>query len=169
MSKKVRKAAVKEYAIVRGRYAGEFALGGLGGVAVEGPYEIVEDHLPDHRAARARALELEAEENPTADRAGGVHVFVTGRPADYRPAPLRHSEYRIRAWYAYKGDEAVEVNLADVRRRASAVKDFKDYLRRVRKHDGIFRLVRAELVRDDFYKGKPAGGETILHSRDVPA
>ncbi|UAW09435.1 hypothetical protein SEA_KLEVEY_79 [Arthrobacter phage Klevey] len=170
--KPAKKAAVKEYAVVKGRYAGIHA-GPLNIQAIEGPYEILEDHLLDRDRARELAADLEAQLNPTRDRASGVHVFYTNRAEDYRPAPLRHSEYEIRASFLYR-DSPITIPLKDVRRAPSAKKDFKDYVKRVRTNPGPVSRSRgglwdAELVRRDFYKGKPAGHETILRLSDLDA
>ncbi|UKH48364.1 hypothetical protein SEA_LILMAC1015_78 [Arthrobacter phage Lilmac1015] len=167
-----KKAVVKEYAVVKARYAGIHA-GPLAIQAIEGPYEILEDHLLDRDAARELARDLESQLNPTGDRAAGVHVFYTNRADQYRPAPLRHSEYEIHASFAYR-DSPIVISLDGVRRAPSAKKDFKDYVKRVREPNRPTSRLRgglwdAELVRKDFYKGKPAGGETILRLADLDA
>ncbi|WBF79044.1 hypothetical protein SEA_BOLT007_76 [Arthrobacter phage Bolt007] len=168
--KPTKKAAVKEYAVVRARYAGIHA-GALAIQAIEGPYEILEDHLLDRDAARELARDLEAQLNPTRDRAAGVHVFYTNRPDQYRPAPLRDVAYEIRATFVHR-EEPIVVRLDGVRRSPSAKKDFKDYVKRVRANDSRTARIRgglweAELVRRDFYKGKPAGHEVVMRLEDL--
>ncbi|WNO25895.1 hypothetical protein SEA_ALTADENA_73 [Arthrobacter phage Altadena] len=162
---------IKQYAIIEGRYAGVVA-GPLAIQTVAGPYRVVEEGILDPRTARARAAELERTANPARDREAGAHFFTTSRVEDYKPRPERYSTYEIEATYSSRRADPVVVELRDVRRRPSAVKDFKDYVRRVTAPDRPAHwhyLVSARLIRRDFYKGKPAGLEEILHSRDLPA
>lgn len=171
-----RRPVVKEYTIVKARYGGAPLPSPLGPIlTVEGPYEILEDHLLDARAAGRRARELERELNPTRDTTSGVHVFLTNRGADYRPKPVRYSTYEIVARFAYR-ETPIVIDLPDVRRSPSAKKAFRDYLGRVRAHDAepsarrrvYGGLWSAELRRKDWFKGKPAGGETVMTDSDVP-
>lgn len=168
----------KLYAIVRGTYDG--AIGSpLGPIpCTSGPYEILEEGLVDRDAARARVAEIQSELNPRR-LAGKADVFLTNRVEDYRPRPERYSTYEIRAWYAYRGPDApLEISLKDVRRRPSGFKQFKDYVKRIRTAEAEAKkslrgrvygpLTRAELVRHDWYKGKPAGLEVVATLADLP-
>lgn len=163
----------RTYAVVVGQYAGSVDLGSLGVSPIEeGPWTIIEEGLPTIAAARALAARERTARGLTGRYDKGTPcVISTARVEDYRPRPDRERRWEIRATFAHDSDpRTIDLDPDRIRSKSSAFKAFRDYVHRVDvpTRGRIFALVGAELVRLDYYKGKPAGEETTARLSDVP-
>lgn len=160
----------KLYGIVRGRITGTVNCGPLGIAPMTGgPYTVVFENL-ERDEARRQLRELRATTEPVGDEIPDFFMCTMDEANRYKPRPDRYSEwFMIVPWPATGEPRTME--LEHCRNKREAVKHFRNYVKRNTARPAtwwtrdLYRFGRLE--RRDFYKGKPAGGETVLRVRDL--